>query len=182
MIGSDPSLVVLAGVLKALRESPLMEEAFAVESADSPPVVRIYDDPPAAPGGEGATGDEGFPFGRIDFIEMNSVESVLIEEEHSGESDGVLDDPSEGFIGLSFFSRPRGEDATLGGKPEAMRLCKAARKVLAGGEIVLEADEDGGTFRIVLAHDAGSRHFTDPDGVTAHSVLTVRFEIEPSEG
>ena len=182
MIGSDPSLVILAGVIKALRESPLVEEAFAVESTDSPPVVRVYDDPPAAPGGEGAQGDDGFPFVRIDAIEMNSVESVMIEEEHSGESDGYLDDPSEGFVTLSAFSRPRGEDLALGGKPEAIRIMKACRKVLAGGEIALEPDEDGGTFRIVLAHDASSRHFTDPDGVTAHSVLTVRFEIEPSEG
>lgn len=185
MNGSDPANVVLAGLIAALRAAPEIAAAFLVENDASPDLVKVWSHPPAAAGGEGAQGADGYPFLEVADIEVNSDEAIaLAEEDAGGGSDGYLDDPSEVTATLRAYSRPRGgngDAAELGGRPESARIIKAARKVLAGADVELEADEDGGRFRIVLAEAGNARHFTAQDGVTAISVLTVRFEVEPSE-
>lgn len=180
MIGSDPANVVLVGIIAALRGAEEVEAAFAVENPDSPVVVNVWSTPPAAAGGEGAQGADGYAYLEVADIEVNGGEVILNDED---ESDGCTFDPSEVFATLRAYSRPRGGDGdetTLGGRPETARLIKAARYVLSR-PFTLDPDEDGGTFRLVLAEAGNARHFTMQDGVTAVSVLTVRFEVDPSE-
>lgn len=184
MNGSDPANVMLAGIIAALRAAPEVEAAFLVENDPSPELVKVWSTPPAAAGGEGAQGADGYPLIDVADIEVNSGEAILLADEAAGGgTDGYLDDPSEVTATIRAWSRPRGGDgetATLGGRPETARLIKAVRHVLAR-PFDLEEDEDGGRFRLLLAEAANARHFTAQDGVTAVSVLTVRFEVEPSE-
>lgn len=170
---SDPSLAILAALVETLRESPTIEAAFAGRP------VNVWEQPPS---GADDPSSADYPFIRIGEIQVVSEERIETEAELETGSDGMIaDDPSEVFVTLHTFSRPRDDGA--GGKPEAIRIAKAVRLVLANPEsLVLEIDDDGDAFRLVLGEIRDTRHFTDADGVSAHSVLTARFEVEPTEG
>lgn len=159
---TDPSLVILAGLIKTLREAPEVEAAF-------PGAVEVWELLPPA-NAEGAT---PYPFGRVGEIQ-------IITDEAIENDDGTVDDPSEVFATLHAFARPGG----AGGSPkaEAMGIIGAFRAVLGREDgLALEAGDDGETFRLVLSEIRDIRHFTDPDGLTAHSVCVARFEVEPAE-
>lgn len=160
---TDPSRVILESLLIALRASAKVRAAFG--GADP----QVWETPPT----QGATGDPGYPFLQIGEIQVISDERIENDE------DDVIDDPSEVFVTLHAKSRPRSNGE--GGKPEAMSIMAAARDVISKG-IDLVEDDDGTSFRLVLCEFAGVRHFTDADGLTAHSVATPRFDLEPKEG
>lgn len=164
---TDPSRVILESLLIALQASAKLRAAFG----DQDP--QVWQTPPI----QGATGDPGYPFLQIGEIQIVADERVEIDEEDPDEI--IVDDPSEAFVTLHAKSRPRANGA--GGMPEAMAIMAAARDVISKG-IALVEDDDGTSFRLVLCDFAGVRHFTDADGLTAHSVATPRFVLEPKEG
>lgn len=162
-MSSDASSVVLVAVLATLRASPLVAAAFAVDGAE----VAVWSE---APADRGAAADVPF----VVVGDLQSVGDEVVEDENGA----ALVDESELFVTVHVWSRPR--DDLKGGKPEALRIAKAVRKALST-ELALDADEDGQRFRVVLSDSPESRHFTDADNLTAHSVVTVRYLVEPSE-
>lgn len=160
---TDPSLELLAALIDVGRTDDRIAAAFGAQT------VAVWDtEPSRAPGYEGAT---GYPFIEIPSIQINGDERI---------DNGVcVFDPSEAFVQISIMSRQR-PDGT-GGKPEAMAIARAVRAAF-GSELGLDVEFEGaGRFRVMLGHFVSVRHFTDSDGLTAHSSMTFRYEIEPSE-
>lgn len=171
---SDPSLAILAALIETLRSAPQIAVAF-----DERPVA-IWQ---TVPHGAADPGSDAYPFVRIAELQVVSEERIETPIElETGSDDVMIDDPSEVFATIHGFSRPR-QEAELSGMPEALRIMKAVRAALGRPEdIVLEVDEDGDAFALVLCEIRDTRHFVDPDGITAHSVMTARFEVQPTEG
>jgi len=166
-MNSDPTLPILEAVVGALRTAPEIEAAFAVEGA----TLAVWSEVPAGDQDDGAG---GYPYLHVAELQVVGEEPISIDGE-------LVDDPSEVFVTVRAKSRPRSAgDDPAGGKPEAARLIGAARGVLTA-LAALPDGEDGTGFRIVLSEMRDSRHFTDSDGVTATSVATFRFEVEPAE-
>lgn len=163
----DPSLAVLAATIDLLRTDPGVAAAFGSEP------VAVWSTPP--PGADDP-GSNAYPFLLVKEIQVIGTERIV----HNGET---VDDPAEVFVTLHSFSRPRDTGADLSGQPEAIRLIKASARAFGDpDDVSLEVDDDGDAFRLVLCEIRDTRHFTDPDGVTAHSVATLRLEVDPTEG
>lgn len=157
---TDPALELLAAVILAARTHPDVVAVFG-----SPEAVAVWETAPALEAGE--EGSDGYPF-----IEVPSVQVVGDEPIAGTDDDGpVVDDPSEAFVTVDVYSRLR-PDGT-GGKPEAIAFVGALKTAL-GRELEVEG------FRVTLGHFRDARHFTESDGLTAHSVATFRYLIQPA--
>lgn len=77
-------------------------------------------------------------------------------------------DGSEFFLTIHAFS-------TEPGYPQVKRISSAIRSVLHGAELTVD------NFRLVDMAFDDLRHFRDPDGLTAHAVISIRGFVEPVE-
>lgn len=155
----DPSQNVWRAIIKRLRESPAVLAAFGEFD------LAVWRDPPA----DGLDGDKAYPY-----LQVGEIQVLGLERLDYGD---IVDDPSEVFVTLHAKSRPG-----RGGSPMPPALIRAARGALMSPDLELEPLPNGESFRLVLGEFRDTRHFTDQDGQTAHSVSTPRFEIEPTEG
>lgn len=73
----------------------------------------------------------------------------------------------EAFADVHFWSR-----SSAGSKVELKQLMQQATPLLVAISVT--------GFRVVVANAQNSRAFTDPDGLTQHGVLTVRYLIDPA--
>lgn len=171
---TSPGSAILAAVIAKLRTSARVLAAHE----GGRPVSAYQVSPTRAPGLEDST---GYPL-----IEVPSVQEIGGErlggddeddieegdEDDNADASGCVFDPTEVFVDVHVFSRIRGD---VGGMPEAMNIAAACRRTL-GRRLAVE-----GGFKVTLGEWTGSRHFTDPDGVTAHTIDTFRYLIHPSE-
>lgn len=159
---TDPALELLASIIAAARTAPAVVALFGGEDK-----VAVWEQaPPLEPGDEGA---DGFPYIEVPSVQVIADEPIEGQDLEDGET--VTDDPSEAFADVHVYSRQRGDGT--GGKPEAMAFVRALRPVLGR-----KLEVDG--FRVTLGHLRDARHFTESDGLTAHSVATFRYLIQPA--
>lgn len=158
----DPALAILAAIVAALR-------------ADAP-LAALFPGDELNLATEGASRDDGttvYPLLELGAIQVVSTERISVDDE----DEDTLDDPSEAFFDLHAYSRAR-DDGT-GGRVEAMKVLNRTRRIFGRQDLTFDGED--GAFRLVLAEIQTTRHFVDADS-TAHSVQTVRFEVEPTEG
>lgn len=161
---TDPATALLAAIIAAARTSEAVEAAFA----DRP--IQVWESAPTEVSGREGAVDH--PYVTVPNIQVIGDEPAVVGQDE--DEDEVLDDPSEAFVDFHFFSRERADGK--GGRPEVTRLVGAFRRAL-----VREIPIPGGyRFRVVLANVRDARHFTDADGLTARSILTVRYLVEPT--
>ena len=154
---SDPSLELQAALVAAIRAEPDLVAYFA------PAPVSVWDTgPPKLDPGDG---EEGYPFIRVGEGDVGSGERIL----YTGEGGVVVDDPSDVTTNVHIFARG----------PDRNVICKTLAKgvrLAIGRELELE-----GGFKNTLGLASSTRHFTESDGLTAHSVVTARHYVESSE-
>lgn len=152
---SDPTLELNRAIFAAARASPGLLAMF-------PGGVPIFDSgPPALDPGDGET---GYPFIRAADYDAAKEGEPLVDE-----GGDIFDDPTDVTATLHVFARGSSRNVT------ARTISKHLAEALAA-ELPIE---DG--LKIVLGQMTGSRHFTEADGLTAHSVLVFSFHIQPAE-
>lgn len=162
---TDFASELLSSAIVTARAAPTVIAAFAGRP------VQVWDQAP----GRGPQGpaDEDFPM--IADFDVQVVGDEVVEGEDmspDGDDDVIEDDPLEGFLTLHVYSRIRADGQ--GGKPEAMQIGGALRRVL--GRAL-----DVAGHRVTLGHMQTSRYFTESDGLTAHGVLSFRYLAQPTE-
>lgn len=152
---SEPTFDLHRAIIAALRASPALVDFFA------PDPVPVFDTAPASVLAS-ADDESGFPFIRAAEYDLAYVgEPILVGQ--------VLDDPVEATATLHVFAR--GQDR----KVDARMISRAIVSALAA-EL-----EIGGGFKITLGQTDSIRHFDEADGLTAHTVLAFRYNVEASE-
>ncbi len=159
---SSPGAALLKAMIGVLRT----DAGVAAAHEGGRPVSAWESSPTRAAGLEDST---GYPLIEIPTIQEIGGERIGGQD---SEDEACVFDPIEAFADVHVYSRIRGDG--VGGKPEAMNIAHAARRALAR-ELALE-----GGYRVTLGEYRDMRHFNDP-GPTAHSVLTLRYLIHPSE-
>ena len=84
----------------------------------------------------------------------------------------VVDDWAEGIEGSEIYCDVHVWSRAVG-HVEAKKICSAVRAAMC------QLLQPNG-HRVVVFEYGGTRHLTDPDGVTAHSIVTVRYSTEPT--
>lgn len=96
---------------------------------------------------------------------------VVIGEDQISDDATACAASSEAFTTVHAWARPDGavQDARI----QAKRMAAAVRDALVALPGVAG-------FDLVLAEFETTRHLTDPDGLTAHSVISHRFLLDPA--
>ena len=84
----------------------------------------------------------------------------------------VVDDWAEGIIGSEVYCDVHVWSRAVG-HGEAKKIADAVRQVMC------QTLQPAGHVVVVFEY-VTTRHMTDPDGVTAHSIVTVRYSTEPT--
>ena len=84
----------------------------------------------------------------------------------------VVDDWAEGIEGSQIYSDVHVWSRAVG-HVEAKKICSAVRAAMCQLLVLVG-------HRVVVLEYVGTRHLTDPDGVTSHSIVTVRYSTEPT--
>ena len=84
----------------------------------------------------------------------------------------VVDDWAEGIEGSEIFCDVHVWSRAVG-HVEAKKVCSAVRAAMC--QLLQLVGH-----RVVVFEFVSTRHLTDPDGVTAHSIVTVRYSTEPT--
>lgn len=92
---------------------------------------------------------------------------VTIGDENITDAGNVCEDGWTVYADIHAWSRPE-----TGSKAEVKDI-QASIVNSARSELILTG------FEVVLAELDSARTFRDPDGITEHSVITIRYEIEP---
>lgn len=152
---SDPAADLLLVTIGAIRADAGVAAEFEGRA------VEVWETAPSrAPGAEGS---QGYPFVEVPTIEANFEEFL------------DCDDSSEAFAHVHVYDRIAADGS--GGKPRAMKIAARIGRLFAaeGGFEAIAG------FRVVLAELTSTRHFTESDGLTAHSILLFRLLLEPLE-
>lgn len=164
----DPSLSGLQTLIAKLRD-PAGRTAAAFSALSLP--LEVWESVPEAE-------QPGTDVDNRTYVHVGEFQAVGDEVIVTG-SDIVAD--VELNVTIHVISGPRSNGG--GGKAEAMRIAGAvARDLGEPDETAFEISDDGQAFAVVLCEIPTVRHFTDADGLTAHSVITARFELDPTEG
>jgi len=150
---SDPTLELNRAIFAAVRAWPALVAMF-------PAGVPIHDGSP--PGLDPGDGEAGYPFIRAADYDVAKVGEPL--RDRAGE---IFDDPADETATLHVFARGARRNVIARTISDHLAEALAAELPIEDGQ------------KIVLGQMIGSRHFSEADGLTAHSVITFQFHIEP---
>ena len=159
---SDPTLEINKALIAAIRAEASLVALFG--SGELFPAradgVSVWDAGP--PDLDPGDGEEGYPFIRVGEFDAVSDERVV----YAG---GVVDDPSDVTATIHVFARGESRNVI------ARTISKGIRRAI-GRELEL-----GEGFKNTLGLVSSVRHYTESDGLTAHTVVTARYYVEAED-
>jgi len=96
---------------------------------------------------------------------------IVIGEDQIVDDSTDCSDSTEAFATVHVWARL--EDDVAGTRRQAKQIASAVRGALQSMTVI-------SGFDLVLSEFENTRHLTDPDGLTAHAVISYRFLLDPA--